>query len=64
MLGIELAPLIWVGVELELSCLGGIGEGDREWEEWLGCCARGDGTMSLGSILDIGGVDEAGRCSA
>lgn len=31
MLGMELAPVTCVGVELELSCRGGIGEGDREW---------------------------------
>lgn len=36
MLGIELAPVVCVGVELALSCLGGIGEGDRECEDvWL-----------------------------
>lgn len=62
MLGMELAPVVCVGVELELSCLGGIGEGDRECEDaWLDCCCKDDGTMSLGSILLIGGVDEAGR---
>lgn len=69
MLGIELAPLAcpfaWVGVEFELSCLGGIGDGDREYEDgWFGCCAKGDGTMRRGSILDIGGSDEGGRFCA
>lgn len=65
-LGIELAPFAcpfaWVGVETELSCLGGIGDGDREWEDgWFGCCASGEGTISLGSILDIDDVEEGAR---
>lgn len=59
----ELAPfVVCVGVEFELSCRGGIGDGDREWEDaQLVCCGKDDGTMSLGSILATGGVDEAGR---
>ena len=60
MLGIELAPFTCIGEELALSCLKGKGDGDRDLEEWPVCCARGEGTMSLGSIFDdIGGVDEA-----
>lgn len=65
MLGIELAPVACVGVEFELSCLGGIGDGERECEDtWPDWCCRDDGTMSLGSIFVVGGVDEAGRSRA
>ncbi len=69
MLGMELAPFACpftcIGVEVGLSCRGGSGDGDREYEdEWFSCCAWGSGTMSLGSILDIGGVEDGARFCA
>ena len=62
MLGMVLAPFVCIGVELEVSCFGGRGDGERECGEcWLGCWTNGDGIMSLGSIFDMGGVDDGGR---
>ncbi len=62
MLGIVLAwvvPFVCAGGLCVVSYLDGRGDGDREWvERELGCCIRGEGAMSRGSILDIGGVAE------